>query len=311
MIALHVDKLSKSFGNNKAVDRLSFSVSEGEIFGFLGGNGAGKTTSLRMILDIIRPDSGTISVLGHPPGREQAGGIGFIPEERGLYRTMSPLETVVFFGRMKGMSRAAALTRGRALLSRFDIDTARRTTMAALSKGMAQKVQIVTALINSPRLLILDEPFSGLDPINQSLLEREILHTAREDGAAVLFSTHVMQHAERLSDRFLIMAEGHKLFEGNRAQAFARMGNAVRLTCEADPSRLPGVARVRAVGEGGEGWQDWQVTLEPDASAEALLETCTRTGFVLRRFELPNPSLHEAFIAIVGQSRHLLNGVAL
>jgi ABC-2 type transport system ATP-binding protein len=188
MTALVLDQVVKRFGDFIAVDGLSFSVPEGGVFGFLGGNGAGKTTSVRMMLDILRPDSGNIEVLGRVPSRANAPQVGFLPEERGLYRLMTVMDTVVYFGRLKGMSAADAARNATALIERLGLSTWAKTTLDKLSKGMSQKVQLATALVNRPRLLILDEPFSGLDPVNQGVLEEIVLEMAR-GGATVIFST--------------------------------------------------------------------------------------------------------------------------
>ena len=222
MTALLLDRVTKDFGDKRAVDDLSFAVRDGEVFGFLGGNGAGKTTSLRMVLDIIRPTAGRIEILGGPPGREKSSELGFLPEERGLYRTMTALDTIAYFGRLKGMSKGDARREGRALLDRFGLGGSAHMKIEKLSKGMAQKVQLATAVVNHPRLLILDEPFSGLDPVNQGLLEDEIKRLSHQ-GSTIVFSTHVMQHAERLCDRLLLLADGRKVFEGTQDEARATL----------------------------------------------------------------------------------------
>jgi len=298
MDALRLDSVVKRFGDFTAVDNLSFAVAPGEVFGFLGGNGAGKTTSLRMALDILRPDAGSISVLGSAPGRTNSARLGFLPEERGLYRSMTAIDTIVYFGRLKGMAAAAARAEGHNLLERFGLGGFIKTPVDKLSKGMAQKVQLATAVVNQPRLLILDEPFSGLDPVNQGLLEDEIVRAAK-GGAAVVFSTHVMQHAERLCDRLLLLARGKKLFEGTQAEARATLPVQLLLSAKASPATLNGVADARQAGTPGE-WQDWEVRLAPGNDPGDLLEQCTAQGFVLRRFEQRRPSLHEVFLHIVG-----------
>lgn len=299
MTAVVLDQVVKRFGDFTAVDGLSFSVPEGGVFGFLGGNGAGKTTSIRMMLDILRPNSGSIAVLGRAPNRANAPQLGFLPEERGLYRLMTVLDTVIYFGRLKGMSAADAVRSTTALIERLGLSQWARTPLDKLSKGMSQKVQLATALVNHPRLLILDEPFSGLDPVNQSVLEEIVLDMAR-GGATVIFSTHVMQHAERLSDRLLLLARGRKVFEGTQAEARAQLPPRLLLTAQADPARLPGVANAVAAGRPENGWQEWDVTLAPGRSAADLLQHCTATGFALRSFDLHRPSLHDIFLHLVG-----------
>jgi len=300
MDALRLDAVVKRFGNLTAVNDLSFAVAPGEVFGFLGGNGAGKTTSLRMVLDILRPDQGRIEVLGKPPGRGASVRLGFLPEERGLYRTMTAIETIVYFGRLKGMATGDARREGLVLLDRFGLGAFAKTTVDKLSKGMAQKVQLATAIVNKPDLLILDEPFSGLDPVNQGLLEDEILNAAK-GGAAVVFSTHVMQHAERLCDRLLFLAHGRKQFEGT--QDGARNTLPVRLTLVASqsPATLPGVEGAEETGfVAADGWRAWDVRLASGGDPGDLLQYCTAQGFALRRFEQQRASMHDVFLHIVG-----------
>ncbi|HMI18729.1 MAG TPA: ATP-binding cassette domain-containing protein [Sphingomonas sp.] len=298
MPALLLDSVTKDFGEKRAVDDLSFAVRDGEVFGFLGGNGAGKTTSLRMVLDIIRPTSGRIEILGRTPGRENSADLGFLPEERGLYRTMTALDTITYFGRLKGMTRNDARREGRALLDRFGLGGSANTKIDKLSKGMAQKVQLATAIVNAPRLLILDEPFSGLDPVNQGLLEDEIKRLSRQ-GATIVFSTHVMQHAERLCDRLLLLAQGRKAFEGTQDAARATLPARLTILSRTTPAGLPGVVAVTEHG-GQDGWTEWGVSLAPGADPGDLLQVCTERGFALRRFEQSRPSLHDVFLHIVG-----------
>ncbi|MDP3491897.1 MAG: ATP-binding cassette domain-containing protein [Hyphomonadaceae bacterium] len=304
MAILVLDHVVKRFGDFTAVDDLSFSVPEGGVFGFLGGNGAGKTTSLRMALDILRPTSGRIEILGRVPGRENASEIGFLPEERGLYRRMKVLETIVYFGELKGMDAAKATAEGKRLIERFGLGEWTKATVDKLSKGMQQKVQVAAAMVNAPRLLILDEPFSGLDPVNQQVLEDLVLEMAAK-GTTVVFSTHVMQHAERMTDRLLLLARGKKVFEGTQEEARARLPGRLSITSQADPTSLPGVLGATRTG-GADGWSDWNVELKPGSDQGSLLQQCTSNGFVLRRFESHRPSLHDVFIQLVGSSQEIV-----
>ena len=299
MAVLALDGVTKTFDRTLAVDDLSFTVDHGSVFGFLGGNGAGKTTSLRMVLDIIRPTKGRIDVLGRPPGRANAPDIGFLPEERGLYRQMTALDTITYFGRLKGMSAADARRKGAALLDRFGLAANTRSTVDKLSKGMAQKVQLATAIVNQPKLLILDEPFSGLDPVNQGLLEDEIRRMSAA-GSTIVFSTHVMQHAERLCDRLLLLARGRKKFEGTLEQARAELPTRLSVIAKRDPSTLAGVESATDRGAAEDGWRRWDVRLAPGIAPGDVLEQCIAKGFPLRRFEQQLASLHDVFVHLVG-----------
>lgn len=299
MPVLEIRNLAKRFDTLLAVDDLSFSVEAGQIFGFLGGNGAGKTTTLRMVLDIIRPTSGTISILGATPDRRVAARIGFLPEERGLYASMSAIDTIVYFGRLKGLSEGLARSRGLELLERFDLAARAKSQIGDMSKGMAQKVQLATALVNEPDLLMLDEPFSGLDPVNQGLLENEILRAAQR-GAAVIFSTHVMQHAERLCDRLLLLRKGRKRFEGTIAEARAQLPAKLTAVAKADLSGLPGVISAQGAAADGAEWREWALSLAPGIDPGAVLEHCSSQGIALRRWDHHQASLHDVFVQLVG-----------
>ena len=299
MRVLRLERVTKRFGHFVAVDNLGFTVDDGQIVGFLGANGAGKTTTLRMILAILRPTSGTIEVLGGPPGREKASQVGFLPEERGLYRGMTVLETVIYFGRLKGLSRFGARRAAIPLIERFGLGPFASRRVERLSKGMAQKVQLATTLVNSPRLLLLDEPFSGLDPVNQAVLQEEILAAAHR-GANILFSTHVMEHAERLCNRLIMLSRGRKVFDGDQEQARALLPGRVRLRAKTDPSGLPGVAQVEQLPTTEDGWTDWQITLGLGGEPEDLLQACTERGFALRDFESQGATLHDVFLHLAG-----------
>ena len=262
MPVLEFSHVVKRFGDFTAVDDLSFAVDKGRVFGFLGRNGAGKTTSMRMVLDIIRPTSGAISVFGEAPGGPVRSRIGFLPEERGLYRRMTVVEIIAYFGELKGMTRAdATWPRPNVLAEQLDLAEWGAKPIDTLSKGMAQKVQLACAIVNDPELVILDEPFSGLDPVSQGDLEATIQDLAAK-GATVIFSTHVMQHAERLCDTLLLVSKGRKVFEGDQAQA--RAVPWLPATHHPDHAREDPQGRVGRSGRGrarrsrkqpdGEGW---------------------------------------------------------
>jgi ABC-2 type transport system ATP-binding protein len=256
-----------------------------------------------MVLGLIPPTSGRISVLGTSDVRTVRDRIGFLPEERGLYRRMTPIDAVVFFAGLKGTPSAVARRRGRELLESQGLGEFMTQPMKALSKGMAQKVQLICALAHEPDLVILDEPFSGLDPVNQQGLERLIRGLA-DRGATVIFSTHVMAHAERLCERVALMARGRKVFEGTVAQA--RAAAPYRLTLEgaltaADVAALPGVAQVEA--EAGEEGTRFLATLALGATAQEALRTAFQRNLDLRQFKMDNPTLHDAFIVITERAQ--------
>lgn len=298
--ALRLQNVSRRLDDVQVVDDLSFSVDPGTVLGFLGANGAGKTTTLRMILGVMQPDSGAISIFGCPRGEIARHRIGFLAEERGLYPALSALDAVIYFGRLKGMQAAEARRRGRAMLERFGLARNLATPVRRLSKGMAQKVQLATALINEPDLLILDEPFSGLDPLNQRLLETEILAAARR-GAAVLFSTHVMQHAERLCDRLLLLSQGRKCFEGTLESARSLAPARVRVITKASPARF-GIVASATDTPLDLSWRQWDVELHPGHQGAELLECLSAAAIPVRMFEDRHTSLHDLFLEIVGNA---------
>jgi len=295
--ALTLEGVSKHYGDFRAVDDLSFQVATGRIFGFLGPNGAGKTTSIRMALGLVEPTAGKITVLGSSNASKVRDRVGFLPEERGLYRRMTPVEAVVFFAGLKGVPSAVARKRGIALLEAQGLGAAIHRPMKALSKGMAQKVQLITALAHEPDLVILDEPFSGLDPVNQQSLETLIRDLAKR-GSTVIFSTHVMAHAERLCERVVLLAKGRKAFEGSVDEA--RSAAPRRLVLEGGATddqlrALPGVAQVASDEAGIR-----TASLTPGAAAYDTLRAAFAQGLDLSRFEMREPSLHDAFIVLTG-----------
>ena len=299
--ALTLDGISKRYGGFQAVSDLSFEVEKGTICGFLGPNGAGKTSTLRMILGLQSATSGRIEILGADDGRKVRDRIGFLPEERGLYKKMTPVDAIAFFGALKGLPLPEGRRRGREMLEQMGLGEAGRKKMKELSKGMAQKVQLIAAVVHRPEFVILDEPFSGLDPVNQMGLETVIRDLAA-NGATVLFSTHVMQHAERLCDKVVLLARGRKAFEGTVDEARATSPRFLELEGALDRNAvaaLPGVGGIEILAEDG-AVSTLRVGLTPGAEAQGALRAAFLGGLDVRRFQMKEPTLHDAFIALTG-----------
>lgn len=299
--ALTLDGISKRYGGFQAVSDLSFEVEKGTICGFLGPNGAGKTSTLRMILGLQPATSGRIDILGADDGRKVRDRIGFLPEERGLYKKMTPVDAIAFFGGLKGLPVAEGRKRAREMLEQMGLGDAQKKKMKELSKGMAQKVQLIASVVHRPEFVILDEPFSGLDPMNQQGLEAMIRALAA-DGATVLFSTHVMQHAERLCDKVVLLARGRKAFEGTVDQARATSPRFLELEGALDVdavSALPGVSGVEVLND-HDGARTLRAGLAQGAGGQEALKSAFLTGLDVRRFQIKEPTLHDAFIALTG-----------
>jgi ABC-2 type transport system ATP-binding protein len=294
---LEFKAVTKRYGGFTAVEGLSFDVPRGSSFGFLGPNGAGKTTSLRMALGIFRQTEGEIRLLGDTDVRKARKRVGYLPEEKGLYRSMKTWEAVAFLATLKGLSDKDARRRAFELLKWAGLDRFAKSKVGALSKGMAQKAQVMAAIAHEPELAILDEPFSGLDPVNQSVVE-SVIQDLRNRGKTVVFSTHVMAHAERMCDRIMILARGRKRFEGTPAEARRLLPNTVRLETldtHASLPEFPKVAAVRTLSE-----REWECQLEAGADPHSILETCFLRQIRLKRFFVSEPSLHDVFVHLVG-----------
>ena len=299
--ALTLEGVSKRYGDFQAVQDLSFQVEKGTICGFLGPNGAGKTSTIRMILGLQSTSAGRIEILGADDGRKVRDRIGFLPEERGLYKKMTPIDAIAFFGSLKGVPLAEGRKRAKTMLEAQGLGASSRKKMKELSKGMAQKVQLIASVVHRPEFVILDEPFSGLDPVNQQGLE-QVIRGLAEDGATVLFSTHVMQHAERLCDKVVLLARGRKAFEGTVTEARATSPRFLELegAIEAgQASTLPGVSGVEVVSE-NDGVRVLKASLSGSAPGQEALKAAFLGGLDVRRFELKEPSLHDAFIGLTG-----------
>jgi ABC-2 type transport system ATP-binding protein len=283
-----------------AVRGLSLAVGAGEVFGFLGPNGAGKTSTLRMILGMVRPDAGTIRLFGAPWSRALLPRLGYLPEERGLYRRMAAADAVAWFARLQGLDRRTARRRAAELLERLGLAAVARRRIETLSKGMAQKLQLAVALAHGPELLILDEPFSGLDPLAQEAVEAMIREQAAA-GRSVLVSTHTMAVAERLCRRILILRRGETAFAGTVDEARRLLPRRVRLACERDLAFLAAVPGVRRLLPPEAGRDGWEAELAQGAEPGALLAACIAAGAVPSRFDAAEPSLHEVFVAVAGE----------
>jgi ABC-2 type transport system ATP-binding protein len=299
--AVSVRDVVKTFGDHRAVDGLSLDVPAGEIFGLLGPNGAGKTTTIRMIMDIIRPDSGRIEVLGGPVRDGTKDKIGYLPEERGLYRKMRVLEALEFLGSIKGVKPAVARKEASEWLDRLELGGWKDKKVEELSKGMQQKVQFVATVLTRPQILILDEPFSGMDPVNQNLF-KDVMVELNRSGTTILFSTHQMDTAERLCNEIALIDHGKAVLSGSLSSLKERFGaNTVIMEYGGDGSFLRALPGVSSVDEYG-AYQE--IRLQPGADPQALLRAAVIGGKLrIRRFEIVAPTLHNIFIEQVGGRR--------
>ena len=292
MSAIAIRGARKTFGEHVAVDDLSLDVPEGSIYGFIGPNGSGKTTTIRMIMNIILPDRGEITVLGRRGTGAARDDVSYLPEERGLYKQMQVRRLLRYYGRLKG--RAARDLDP--VIARW-LDTLGLAPWAdkridQLSKGMAQKVQFIAAVVSQPKLLILDEPFSGLDPVNAEALRDAVLDLRRQ-GTTIVFSTHDMSAAERLCDRIFMIFKGHKVLDGSLDAIQQQFGHdTVRIRLEGGARALDGLPGVESVNDHGN-FQDVRVTGDPQQLLRALI---ARTAVL--QFEITKPSLHDIFVRI-------------
>lgn len=300
--ALEAEGLCKRYGARLAVSELSFQVPQGAIYGVLGPNGAGKSSTLRMLVGVLAASAGRIAMLGGPLTRESLRRVGYLPEERGLYRAMSARGAIAYLARLKGVRAREAFKRADQLLESHGLGAVRRKKIKTLSKGMAQKVQVLASIAHEPDLIIFDEPFSGLDPVNQRVLEDTIRAQAAA-GRTILFSTHVMEHAERLCDRILLIAQGRKTFEGTVPEALALAPSVAVLETDGEFDLAAALApRGFDISFDGEehGNRRWRARLENGKGSRQLLSACVEVGAPLSLFEPARASLHEAFVALVG-----------
>jgi ABC-2 type transport system ATP-binding protein len=302
MKPIEVQGVSKWYGDFQAVKDVSFEVQAGEIFAILGPNGAGKSTIIRMILDIIKPDTGTITVLGGAINQETKNRIGYLPEERGLYKSVKVLEMMVYLGRLKGMSGADAKAKALALLEKLELADNAHKKVEELSKGMQQKVQFGVTVMHAPDLVIVDEPFSGLDPVNRMLIQ-DLLGEMTARGCAVMMSTHQMNQIEAMADRMMMISHGErKLYGEVEAIRKEYALHAIIVEGQGKWESLPGVQRVELLNHKTNAVM---LHLEPEATSDQVLAAIAQSPDVtIQRFEQAIPSLDDIFIRVVGEGNH-------
>jgi ABC-2 type transport system ATP-binding protein len=293
MNRVQVSHIAKSFGNVQAVRDVSFEVEKGEIFGLLGPNGAGKTTTLRVMLDIFKPDSGTVSVLGGPMSEEKKDLIGYMPEERGLYQDITLERCLVYLATLKGLSAGEARQRLQDYLERFDLLPHKNKKVKELSKGMQQKAQIIAAILHHPQLIIIDEPFTSLDPINTQLV-KDLMRELHDQGVTIIMSTHQMHQVEELSDRILLIDEGENVLYGNLdaiRQEYA--GHAVMVRSQ---DGIPALPHVQSMVQHNSATK---LILMEGSTPQDVLSTLVAHDIAIEKFEIALPTLDEIFIQVV------------
>jgi ABC-2 type transport system ATP-binding protein len=296
MYTVDVSHLAKRFGNTQAVVDVSFATAPGEIFGLLGPNGAGKTTTIRMMLDIFRPDSGTVSVFGGPLDLAKKRRIGYMPEDRGLYKDQKLEPTLIYLATLKGLDQKTARKRLSGWLERLDLAEHRQKKVQELSRGMQQKAQIIATLLHDPDLIVVDEPFAGLDPVNTRLV-KEIFEEQREAGKSIIMSTHQMYQVEALCNRIVLINEGRTVLYGTVSEVKRNFsGNAITLEGQGDFADIPGVLETRRQNNG-----TWHLALELGADPQDIFRAlAAREEVWVERFELAEPSLDDIFVTVVG-----------
>jgi len=293
MPVLEVQDVRKAYGPKIAVEGVSFSVEKGQVLGLLGPNGAGKTSLIRMIMDIIRPDSGEIKIFGETLSPELKHRLGYLPEERGLYQKQKVFDVLVFLGQLKGLTQHVATVRTERYLDRVGLLEVKKKRMRELSRGMQQKVQIAAVLLHEPELLILDEPFSGLDPVNRSLII-EIMKELSSQGTTLILSTHLMDQVQALCKRIVLVNQGKAVLEGNVRETQSKYAdNAILIETDRDLDGHPHIEKQESTGHGRKVW------LKEGLNAEEFLSKLIQEGISIRHFEKALPSLDEIFVKAV------------
>ena len=298
MPTVSVSHISKRFGNIEAVKDISFEVNPGEIFGLLGPNGSGKTTTIRIILDIYRQDSGSVSILNGPMTEAKKNHVGYLPEERGLYQDVQVERCLSYLATLKGMTQDQIAAKLPAYLEKFDLTEYKKKKMKELSKGMQQKAQLIATLIHDPQVIIIDEPFSSLDPVNTQLV-KDILREQREAGKTIIMSTHQMNQVETLCDRIVLIDKGQVLLYGDLHEIRNQFTtNAILINSDANlPQGMPGVGSIEENG------LTLKLTPQEGVMPQDLLNTLVNHGVNLKSFEIATPSLDEIFIRVVNEGK--------
>lgn len=293
MPAVEISQITKTFGALKAVDDVSFIIEKGELFGLLGPNGAGKTTAIRCMLDIFKPDSGSIALLGGPMSESKKNLIGYMPEERGLYQDLPLERCLIYLGSLKGLSPADVKQRSDGYLERFDLAADKNKKVKELSKGMQQKAQIIATILHHPELLIVDEPFSGLDPVNTQMI-KDLLREQREQGVTVILCSHQMQLVEELCDRIVLIDHGKVMLYGGLIDIRRQFsGNEVKIRTESTIPDLKGVERIEPVNG------SVKLHLSPGTVPQDVLRALVAGNITIDQFEISMPTLDEIFIRVV------------
>lgn len=293
MYAVEIKNLTKSFGNTHAVDDVSFEVQRGEIFGLLGPNGAGKTTIIRMVLNIFMPDEGTISILDGPMTEEKKTRIGYMPEERGLYQDVTLERCLLYLASLKGVPEMEARGRLEIYLDRFDLAQHKGKKVKELSKGMQQKAQIINTILHRPELIIVDEPFAALDPVNVQLI-KDLMRELHDQGMTIIMSTHQMHLVEELCDRILLINKGQRVLYGNVVeiqQCFA--GRSVLIRTQGNIPRIQGVREIVPHNNA------MKLLLDESTTPQEIFKALAACNTPIEKFEIAIPSLHEIFIQVV------------
>ncbi|HWZ45165.1 MAG TPA: ATP-binding cassette domain-containing protein [Candidatus Saccharimonadales bacterium] len=297
MYTIELQKVRKTYGEFVAVNDISFSIEQGSVFGLLGPNGAGKTSTIRMMIGITAPDSGSIGLFGRPFTRDNLGRIGYLPEERGLYKKMKVLDQLQFLGQLHGLTAADARQRSVAWCRRLEISEKLQSKVEELSKGMQQKIQFIAALLHDPDFVIMDEPFFGLDPVNAGLL-KDVLLDVKKNGKTILFSTHRMDQVEKLCDAICLIDGGKPVLQGSLKEVKSRFGkNNIQIQYEGDGVFLENNPLVRSFNDYG---NYVELQLAPGADPQQLMRQVMERARV-SRFELMEPSLEEIFKEVVGK----------